>query len=80
MHEAVTEFTNKCFEQMDMLGLAFVNDDLAHFAVVKHMADVVVGGQQGLTALVEFCIDLNRLRIGELVRQDAQIGVKAQAT
>ena len=78
LQKAVAEFAYQGFEQIDMFGLAFIDDDLPHFAVVEHMADVVVGGQQGLLGLVEFGIDLNGLRVGAFVRQDAEVGIKAQ--
>ncbi len=63
-----------------MLGLAFVYDDLPHLAVIQYMANVVISGQQGLRALVEFGIDLYGLGIGAFVRQDAEVGVKAQTS
>src|SRR6218665_3180432 len=42
LHQAVGQLADQAFEQVDMPGRAFVNDDLAHAAVVEHMADVVV--------------------------------------
>ena len=62
-----------------MFGCAFGDDDLAHLAVVQHVVQLVILGQQRLQAEVEFGIDLDRLRRGFFVRQNAQIGVKAQA-
>src|SRR6218665_962614 len=41
LHQAVGQLADQAFEQVDMPGRAFVNDDLAHAAVVEHMADVV---------------------------------------
>ncbi len=61
-----------------MFGAAFIHDDLPHFAVVEHMADVVVSGQQGLLRLVQLGIHLYGLRMGAFVRQDTEVGVKAQ--
>src|SRR5690606_6252599 len=58
---------------------ALVDDDLAHLAVVEHVADVVVLGQQRLRALVEFGIDLDRLRRRLFMVEDAQVGVETQA-
>jgi hypothetical protein len=62
-----------------MLRSAFADDDVAEFAVVQHMADVVVAGQQILRPEVEFGIDLYRLWHTNLMRQDAQIRFEAQA-
>ena len=61
-----------------MLGRALIDDDLAHLAVVQHMGDVVVAGQQRLWAEVELGVDLDRLRRGLFLLQNAQVGVEAQ--
>ena len=79
LHEAMREFANEAFEQIDMLGGAFVDDDFAHLAIVQHVADVVITWQQGLWAEVEFGIHLDGLRRCFLVFQNAQVGIKAQA-
>ena len=79
LHQAVAEFADQGFEQIHMLGGALVDDDLAHLAVVEHMVDVVVVRQQRLLALVELGVDLDRLRTGLLVLEDAEVGDEAQA-
>src|SRR5690606_10137890 len=79
LHQAARELADQALEQVHMLGGALVDDDLAHLAVVEHMADVVVLGQQRLCALVELGVDLDRLRRGDLVVEDAQVGLEAQA-
>ena len=61
-----------------MLCLAFIHDDLPDFAVIEHMADVVIRRHQGLQGLVQLGIDLYGLRVGTLMRQDAEIGIKTQ--
>ena len=61
-----------------MLGGAFADDDLPEFSIVQHLADVIVAGQQGLWAHVEFGIDLDRLWGIEFMREDAQVGFEAQ--
>src|SRR5574344_2577517 len=78
LHQALGQFADQAFEQIDMLGGALFDDDLAHLAVIEHMADIVVLRAQGLRPLVEFGINLNGLGRGFFVRQDAQIGRKAQ--
>ncbi len=79
LHEAVRKFADEAFEQVHVLGRAFIDDDFAHLAVVQHIADVVVARQQGLGAEVEFGVHLNGLGCYFLVFQDAQVGIKAQA-
>ncbi|MNT78288.1 hypothetical protein D3C72_2175110 [compost metagenome] len=61
-----------------MLGGALVDDDLAHLAVVEHMADVVVLRAQGLGAQVQLGIHLDGLGRGFLVGKNAQVGVEPQ--
>ena len=79
LHEAVREFANQAFEQIDMLRGAFIDDDFAHLAIVEHIADVVIAGQQWLWAEVQFSIDLNGLGRIFLVLQNAQASVKSEA-
>ena len=79
LHEAVREFANEAFKQIDVNCCAFIDDDFAHLAVVKYVADIVVTGQQRLRAEVEFGVYLNRLWRGFFVFQNAQVGIKAQA-
>src|SRR3990167_7550113 len=61
-----------------MLGRAFVDDDLAHLAVVEHMLDIVVVRRQRLRAQAQLGIDLDGLGRVLLVREDAQVGIEAQ--
>jgi hypothetical protein len=61
LHEAVREFANQAFEQIDMLSRAFIDDDFAHLAIVEDVADVVIARKQRLRPEVEFSIDLNGL-------------------
>ena len=62
-----------------MLGGAFINDDLAHLAVIEHMVDLVIARQQRLGAKAQFGVNLDRLRRGFLELQNAQAGLEAQA-
>ena len=61
-----------------MLGGAFRDDDLPHFAVVQHTVDVVVAGHQRLGAQVQLGVNLYRLWGGFFLFQDAKVGVKTQ--
>ena len=63
-----------------MLCGAFINDDLAYLAVVQHTGDVVICWQQRLLTQAELSIHLNGLGRFFIVRKDAQVGVKTQAT
>src|SRR6218665_4002216 len=78
LHQAVGQLADQAFEQVDMPGRAFVNDDLAHAAVVEHMADVVVARGQGLQAQAQFGIDPDRLGRRFFAIENAQVGVEAQ--
>ena len=71
LYRVADEFADQGFEQIHMFGLALVNDDLPHLAVVQHMVDVVVRGQERLHALAQLRIDLYRLRVSAFVRQNA---------
>ena len=79
LHEPVRQFADQAFKQIYVLGGAFGDDDLAHLAVVEHMADIVVVRQQRLRPEVEFGIDLDRLRRAAFVVEDAEVRIEAQA-
>ena len=80
LHQAVAQFANHGLQQIDMLGSAFIDDDLPHLAVIEDAVDVVGFGQQRLCAQAEFGIHLNRLGCFFFVGQNAQVCVKAQAS
>src|ERR1035437_613731 len=78
LHQAVGQLADQRFEQVDVFGGAFVDDDFAYLAVVQHAANVIVRRQQGLRAQTQFGIHLDRLGRSFLGVKDAQVGIKAQ--
>jgi hypothetical protein len=42
LHEAVREFANQAFEQIDVLSGTFIDDNFSHLAIVEYVADVVI--------------------------------------
>ena len=45
LQQAVRKFADQGFEKIDMLFGAFVDDDLAHLAVIQNVVNIVVVGQ-----------------------------------
>ena len=79
LQQAVRQFADQGLQQIHVFCRAFVDDDLAHLAVVQHAAYVVVVRQQRLRPKVQFGIHLDRLWRTLFQFQYAQAGVETQA-
>jgi hypothetical protein len=51
LHQALAQLADERLQQIDVLGSALLDDDGAHAAVVQHVHQVIVAGQQGLAAM-----------------------------
>ena len=56
----------------------FIDDDLAHFAVIQHVIDVVIMRQQGLWPLIQLRIHLYGLWFGAFMIENAKARGEAQ--
>jgi len=78
LHQSAGDFADQAFEQIHVIGRAFINDNLAHLAIVEHVTNIIIARLQGLATQMQLNIDLNWLRFLPLVRQHPEAGSKTQ--